>query len=121
MYPPIFATCKADASVTALIGSNPCRLYMFGEAPQDVARPYAVWQVVGGLPANYIDARPDADSFSLQIDVYAETGASARATAQAISYAIELSAHVTSWRGESRDPETKDYKSSLDVDWIVLR
>lgn len=121
MYPPIFAKCRADAGVTALLGTTPCRLYMFGEAPHGVAKPYAVWQVVGGLPANFIDQRPDADLFSLQVDVYADTAAAARNAAKAISTAIELSAHVTSWRGESRETETKDYRSSFDIDWIVQR
>lgn len=121
MYPPIFSTCKADAGVTALLGTNPCRLYLFGEAPQGVAKPYAVWQSVGGQPENFLGQRPDADSFTLQVDVYADTAASARAVAVALSHAIEAVAYVTSWRGESRKQETKDYRSSFDVDWIVRR
>jgi len=121
MYPPIFATCKADAGVTALLGSSPCRLYLFGEAPQNVAKPYAVWQSVGGQPANYLCQRPDSDRFSLQVDVYADTASAAREVAIAISYAIETSAHVTAWRGESREQETKDYRSSFDVDWFISR
>ena len=121
MYPPIFATCKANAGVTALLGSSPVRLYLFGTAPQGVTKPYAVWQAVGGAPENFLGDRPDADSFTLQVDVYADTAATARSVAAAISYAVETVAHVTSWRGESREQETKDYRSSFDVDWIVPR
>lgn len=121
MTPPIFATCKADSGVTALIGSNPCRLYPFGEAPQGVAKPYVVWQVISGLPENYLAQVPDIDSFSIQIDVYADTASSARATAEAIRDAIEPNAYVTSYNGEGRDSETRNYRYGFSVDWIVQR
>lgn len=121
MYPPIFEVCKADAAVVALLGSSPLRFYPFGEAPQKVAKPYAVWQQVGGAPENYLAGRPDIDAYTLQVDVYADSAASARAVAEAIRNAIELRAHIVAWRGESRDPETKHYRSSFDVDWFVQR
>ena len=121
MYPPIFEVCKANAGVVALLGSNPLRLYPFGEAPQGVLTPYAVWQQVGGSPENYLAGRPDIDGFSQQVDVYGKTAAEVRAVAMAIRDAIELRAHIVAWRGESRDPETKNYRSSFDGDWFVHR
>ena len=121
MYAPIFAVCSASAQVKALIGSNPVRLYPFGEAPQGVTYPYAVWQSVGGAPENFLAGRPDADSYTTQVDVYADTAASAREVAKALRDAVELVAHVVAWRGESRDPETKKYRFSFDVAWIVMR
>ncbi|MGL4711664.1 MAG: tail completion protein gp17, partial [Shewanella sp.] len=45
---PIFVVCRASTAVTDLLGTNPTRLYPFGQAPQNVAKPYAVWQVIGG-------------------------------------------------------------------------
>ena len=121
MYPPIFATCKAVAAVTALIGTSPVRLYPFGEAPQGVTKPYAVWQTIGGAPENYIDCAPDIDSMAIQVDIYSTTAASARAVAVALRDAIEPVAHITSWRGESRDDETNHYRWSFDVDWWIQR
>jgi len=121
MYPPIFATCAASGSVTALIGTNPVRLYPFGEAPQGVAKPYAVWQVIGGTPENYLGTLPDVDSFNIQLDVYADNAASARAVAEAIRDAVEPVAYVTSWRGEGRDTGTRDYRYGFDIGWHVLR
>lgn len=121
MYAPIFAVCSASTQVKALIGSNPVRLYPFGEAPQGVIYPYVAWQGFGGQPENYLGTLPDADSYNTQIDVYADTAASARAVAKALRDAIEPVAYVTSWRGESRDPDTKKYRFSFDVAWIVLR
>ncbi|MDA8485164.1 DUF3168 domain-containing protein [Pseudomonas resinovorans] len=121
MFPPIFEICKASAAVTALIGANPCRLYPFGEAPQGGQKPYAVWQTTTGLPENYLGQRPDLDSFGLQVDVYADTGFSVRAVAEALRDAIEPVAYITAWRGGGRDPETKNYRFTFDVDWLVQR
>ena len=122
MFPPIFATCSVP-SITSLIGSNPVRLWPFGEADQEAERPYAVWQTIGGHPEDYLDRRPDMDLFSIQVDVYAKTGSEARYVAQAIRDAVEgnQAANITAWRGESRDQVTKDYRYTFDVDWFVPR
>ncbi len=122
MTPPIFQICSQAAGVTALLGAGAnLRLYSFGEAPQDVAKPYAVWQLVNGSPENYLAGRPDADGFTLQVDVYGTTSTSVRQVRDAIRDAIELRASVTRWGGEIRDPATKNYRTSFDVDWIVRR
>lgn len=122
MTPPIELVCAADPGVTALLGSGvDLRMYPFGEAPEGVLKPYAVWQLVNGSPENYLAGRPDADGFTLQVDVYGTTSKSVRQVRDAIRDAIELRALVTRWGGESRDPATKNYRTSFDVDWIVLR
>ncbi|GAB0077160.1 DUF3168 domain-containing protein [Pseudomonas syringae pv. tomato] len=121
MAAPIFAVCAADPAVLALLGSSPTRLYPFGEAPEGVAKPYAVWQVIGGNPENYLSGRPTVDGYVLQVDVYGDSGSSARAVTEAIRDAIELTAYITRWGAESRDPVTKSYRSSFDVDWMVHR
>lgn len=125
MYPPIFAAVNVPA-VQALLksGSNPLRFYLFGMAPQGVQYPYAVWRLVSGAPENYLADRPDIDGSSVQVDVYASPsqGASvARQVAQALAYAIEGHAYVTSWLGESIDPDTKNYTSSFQADWLTPR
>tara|TARA_R110002124_G_scaffold85350_2_gene221428 strand:+ start:13556 stop:13927 length:372 start_codon:yes stop_codon:yes gene_type:complete len=121
MYAPIFTVCAASSAVTSLLGTSPVRLWPFGEAPEGTQTPYAVWQGIGGNPENYINQRPDIDSFDLQVDVYADTASSARNVAEALRDAIEPNAHITSWRGERRDPETKRYRFSFDLEWFVER
>lgn len=121
MYPPIFEVCAASSAVRSALGSNPVRLYLFGEAPQNVASPYAVWQIIGGFPENYLGNVPDTDRFALQIDVYANSANDARNAVISIRDAVEPVAYVTGWRGETRDTETKKYRSSFDVDWIINR
>jgi hypothetical protein len=121
MFPPIFQVAAADPGVTALLGTAPVRLFPFGEAPEGTPLPYAVWQLVSGSPENYLAGRPDMDGFTLQIDVYAATGASARAVGAALRDSIELRAHITRWGGESKDEETGRYRLSFDVDWKTPR
>jgi hypothetical protein len=125
MYPPIFQAVDV-AGVQALLktGTGPLRFYLFGMAPQNTPLPYAVWQTAYGSPENYINQVPDVDSFGVQIDVYASQSqgpARARAVAAAIRDAIEPHAHITSWRGDSIDPQTMNHRFSFDVDWIVNR
>ncbi|GAB3099692.1 DUF3168 domain-containing protein [Aestuariicella hydrocarbonica] len=121
MYPPIFAICSVDAGVQAQLGSDQCRLYPFGLAPQGVTKPYAVWQQVSGGPENYINQRPDMDLFSIQVDCWATSADEARAVAQALRDAIEPHAHITAWYGDRRDPETKNYSYAFAVDWFTPR
>lgn len=121
MYPPIFAVASANAGVIAALGSNPVRLWPFHDAPQDRAKPYAVWQTIGGSPENCLGAVPDMDAYSIQVDVYATTASAARSAAQAIRDAVEPVAHIVAWRGESRDPDTRDYRYGFDIEWFTAR
>jgi len=121
MIAPIFPVCAASPVVNALLGGDRLRLYPFGLQDDDVTYPYAIWQNISGEPENYLGQRPDADAFSLQVDVYADTPDDAIAVAAALRDAIEPHAHITRWGDQARDSETKRYRYSFDVDWIVLR
>lgn len=121
MFPPVFVTLKDLPEVQAAFGLSPVRVFPFKSAPQGVARPYAVWQGVGGAPENYLGNRPDIDSIALQFDVYAETTDAARAAARALRDGIEPHAHIIAWRGEETDETTGYIRISFDVDWWVER
>lgn len=121
MYPPIFKLCADNEKVTALLGTNPTRLYLFDHAPQDVARPYVVWKTIGGEPENYISNRPDVDFFDIQVNVYARSASEAIAVAKAIRDAVEDTAHITRWGGDGKDPNTKDFIFTFDIDFITER
>lgn len=121
MIPPILSVCAASTAVTALLGSDPCRLYPGGEVDENTPIPYATWQGVGGSPENYLGDLPDIDGYSLQIDCWGANARQAGDVAQAIRDAIEPHAYVVSWRGLSRDPETKEYRYSFDIHWHVER
>lgn len=122
MNPPIFAAADVPA-VRALLksGTGPLRFWAWGLSPQPPVYPYAVWRYSFGAPENYLTNTPDIDSQTLQINVYAadvpgQRAEKARQIAEALRDAIEPEAHITAWRGESRDPDTKSFVFSFDVD-----
>lgn len=124
MYPPIYPAVAASPACVALLksGTGPIRFYQFGineEQPQTY--PYAVWQRVGGVPENYLGQTPDIDTFAVQVDVYAKSADQARTVATALRDAIEPVAHITGWFGESRDPDTKNYRFTFQTDWWTPR
>ncbi|WP_426156758.1 DUF3168 domain-containing protein [Pseudomonas sp. TSRC2-2] len=122
MDPPIFLVCSTDPTVSALIGGGiDCRIYSFDEAPEGVLKPYVVWNLIDGSPENYLAGRPDADGFTLQVDVYASSADSVMKVTRALRDALELSANITHWGASGTDPTTKDYHRSFDIDWITLR
>lgn len=127
MTPPIFAAANV-AAVQALLktGNGPLRFYAWGLGPQPPIYPYAVWRYSFGAPENYLTNTPNIDSMTLQVNVYAaDTDAQGankvRQIAEALRDAIEPVAHITSWRGESRDPDTRSYVFSFDVDFWTPR
>lgn len=123
MFPPIFSAVDGSSACRALLRASggPTRFFQFGLAPQTVQKPYAVWQRTFGTPENYLGDVPDSDSFTLLVDVYAGSADSARAVALALRDAIEPVAYITSWLGESVDPDTKNNRFSFQVDFIVPR
>ncbi|MDI5890600.1 DUF3168 domain-containing protein [Halomonas rhizosphaerae] len=121
MQPPIFPVCAADPAVTAVLGAGPTRLWPFGEAPQGVALPYAVWRVITGAPENHLGDPPDIDSWTLQVDVYAATGSSATDVTEALRDAIEPHAHIVRWGDQDTDPATGNKHIGFDVSWYVSR
>ncbi len=123
MFPPVFAVATSSSEVLSLLGYNPTRLYLFGEATQQTAKPYAVWQLVSGSPENYLACPPDLDRMTTQIDVYATTVSSARNVARALRDAFEgeRNCYVVGLRGESKEATTGYFRISFDLEWHVYR
>lgn len=121
MYAPFFEIAVAASAVRTLLGSNPTRIYAFGEAPQGVVSPYVVWQDIAGNPFNSLSDLPNTDRFNIQINVYAASVSQARNVAKALRDSLEPHAYVTAWRGTHTDPETNKRVFMFDVSWIVPR
>ena len=121
MIAPMFTVCAASPDVNRLIGGDTLRLYPFGMQDDNVIYPYAVWQNISGSPENYLSRRPDADTFTLQVDVWADTPDEAISVAAALRDAIEPHAYITRWGSQDIDSETRRYRYSFDVDWVVMR
>lgn len=118
---PLFQRCSQDPLVTQHLGTAPTRLYPFGEAPDNVELPYAVYQTVSGNSYSYLAQRPDTDRIRLQIDVYAATVAAAEQTRAALLHAIEPEAALMAYNGDGTDETTGHRRTSFDIEWIVPR
>lgn len=97
------------------------RFYPFGEAPQGVALPYAVWQMIFGSPANYLGQLPDMDGVRVQVDVYSDTQERTIASATAIRDALEPHGHMINFADRGRDATTRNYGYMLDFEFFTAR
>jgi hypothetical protein len=121
MNTPLFSLCFSDATVQNLLGSAPMRLYPYGGVPADPALPYAVYREFSGLPENFLGSRSDIDLVTVQVEVYAKTGAAAKQALDAIRAVVEISAHVVALRGALLDQETLLINVGFDVDFWLHR
>lgn len=118
MYPPVFPIAVADPAVIGKLGSNPTRLWPFGLAPPNEARPYAVHQLVYGTPENTISCPPDTDLLGVQFDAYAKSVTDARAVAEVLRDAYEESNnHVVAYNGENWEAATGLWRVSFTVEF----
>lgn len=121
MYPPVFELVAASTDVKNKLGTDPVRVYLFGEAPPNSLKPYCVWQSAYGQPQNFLGQLPDMDFYGVQVEVFAKTADAAREAAQPLRDAFEPAGHIVRWGGEFRDPDTKDYVFSFDVEFFKER
>lgn len=122
MNTALFPHISGSASCRALLGTPPkMRFYAFGEAPQGVQKPYAVWQMIFGTPANYLGQLPDLDGSRVQVDVYADTQEEALAAAIAIRDALEPHGYLVNFADRGRDATTRNYGYMLDFDFQIAR
>lgn len=120
-FPPIFEWVSGDSGIGAVLGTSPLRFYPFGEAPDQIIKPYAVWQIVGGVPENYINQTPDTDSFTVQVDCYAPVVSDARDVAEELQRILEDRGHIVEFGGETRDRETRLFRHMFRIDLIISR
>ena len=121
MIPVLFTILNSSSSVKALLGSDPLRVFPWGEAPPAVTRPYATYAVFSGNPQNTLGDVPEVDIDGTQINVWGDTGTSTDAAARAIRDALEPHAHMISYESASRDKETGRYNSLMSFDFFTER
>lgn len=122
MDPPVYALLSAAPAVSALIGGAECpRIFDGGFVPQGAKPPYIVWQIVVGLPLNTLSDRPLMDDVRVQIDCYAADRPKAKAIADAVRTALELSGHEISTNTDAREFSTQLHLISSDYEFWVTR
>lgn len=121
MFPPVFTLLVDDSYLSALLGANPFRVFPFGNAPQNVEKPYVTYTVYDGTPVNSLGDAPDRDTLHTQIDVWAEDGTESTDIAKAIRDLLETHAHMTSFTAEPPEETTGLYRCRMDFDFLTAR
>jgi hypothetical protein len=119
---PIVSTLKASAEVTALLGSNPLRVYE-DIAPHKTPHPYVIWSVVTANPQNNLDCSANTDHVSFQIVVYDNYQTRASEIRQVIRRALELHCYVTNIHPNNfeRIADTNIFGRGFDANWFLDR
>lgn len=122
MIPPLFTVLSGSTAVKAMIGTPPnMRLYPFGQADQNTTKPYVTWQLITGLPANYLGQLPDIDDYRVQVDVWASTQANSIAVATEIRDAVEPHAYMINSGGTHKESETGSYRYMMEFQFFTDR
>lgn len=126
MNPPFFPAINV-ATVHAVFGSSPVRVFPFGWTPDKPTKPYAIWQTTSGTPEAYINQVPDSDDWIVQVDVYVESedpsyaGNLVMQGARVLRDELERVGYILNQFGPTRDPGTKDYRYTLIVAFVTGR
>lgn len=121
MLPPVFTLLAASVPVTALVGSAPVRVFPAGQAPEKTPLPYCTWVLVAGIPQNQLGEAPLVDQLPVQIDVWAATYDAALDVAAAVRDTLEPHAHMTNVALPGRDPDTRNYRVTMQFDFFTER
>lgn len=118
MEESLVALLLAHAPLTALVGTNPTRVYWM-RAPQAVAKPFVVLQVVTNLPDVTHQGPSGLVAGRVQADCYAETYGSAKAVSRAVTgrlsgYRGTVSGTV--FDGIFKDSERDGYEDEVSPD-----
>jgi hypothetical protein len=121
MISDLFSILNSNSTVKSYLGTNPLRVFPYGRAPEDVARPYAVYTVFNASPENYIDRTPDIDSISVQVSIYATTEQSLLNCFTSVRNAIEPYAHMTNFATPDIDADDELYSCRMEFDFWDAR
>lgn len=119
--PPVFTALAAASDVTDIIGTNPVRCYLFGEAPQDVAQPFVTWTIVSSVPENCLEGLPVVDNDRVQVDCWARDPLTCINLATAVRDTLEAKTHMINKLNMQRDPDTRYYRWMLEFSFWTGR
>ena len=118
MFPNVFTTLRANATVVSIVGTN---IGGRGSMPQETAAPYVTWFTVGDDPHNTLSEPPSSDFSSLQIDCWSMDEAEVKSLARAVRDALDAAGHANRVVTDLREPDTKLYRVGIEADFITQR
>lgn len=118
MFPNVYETLRANATVLSLVGENIGR---HGSLQQSVQPPYITWSYVTGQPEDQISGPPDTDFDTIQIDCWSKDDAQVATLARAVRDALDAAGIANRVVVDLREPDTKLYRVGIDADFITNR
>jgi len=118
MFPQVFQTLTANATVVAMVAN---RIGRHGVVQQTETKPYITWQIVLGQPYDNLSSTPCGDFTTVQIDCYHQTDAGVQQLGVAVRAALDAAGIHNRVTVNNRDPDTKLYRVGLDADFITNR
>lgn len=118
MIPPVYQVLTAVPAIVAIVGD---RIFGSGVATQDKSRPYIVWQIVSANPDNNLSDTPEQDAQRVQVDVYSISEQICRQLETLVRDALEAQMHIVYGPWNDYEVETKLYRWSQDVSWLLDR
>lgn len=118
MFPNVFATLRANATVLALVGE---KIGRHGCMLQDDAPPYITWFTVADAPHDQLSGPPPSDFSSIQIDCWSAEDAQVVALARAVRDALDAAGIANRVVINLREPDTKLYRVGIEADFITQR
>jgi len=124
MNPPVFAALNVPA-VRSFVGAGSPRIFQ-DAAPQNTAKPYIVWQIVGGSPLNNLSDNPEMDDNRVRVWCYTQSvsgvmTAASRNLGIAVRTALEAVTHVTFGPISEAEPESELSVWIMDAEFFDAR
>ncbi|MBB1060427.1 DUF3168 domain-containing protein [Marilutibacter spongiae] len=118
MFPPVYQTLRANATVLALVGES-----IGMNMPAETPPPYVTWFIVTGQPHDTLSEAPQSDFTSVQIDCYSGPTAerTVRDLAEAVRAALDSAGVHNRVVVNLREPDTKFYRVGIEADFITQR
>lgn len=90
----LYELLTQDPTINGIVGTNVWRR----NAPQDTQPPYIIWNVLSGLPNNYMAEPPGIDNAVVQIDIYTDENAEIQmeTLVERTEFLLDQVAHATS-------------------------
>lgn len=118
MFPPVYATLRANATVLSTVAD---RISRHGDIEQDATRPYITWFIVSDQPHDEISGPPCSDFITTQIDCWHQTDAGIASLAEAVRDALDAAGVHNRVRINGREPDTRLYRVGIEADFITQR
>lgn len=113
MIPSVNQWLAGSAPVVAWAGT---RIFP-NQAPENTKGRYIVFQVVGGMPENYLASNPTADNIRVQIACWADSALGASQGADLVRTAMEPYGMLTGYGESVFEPDTR--KHGYRFDWSI--